>query len=554
MCLGRSADRVREKRLIQSSDSSGLEHHEIERGVMMHPRPFGTKFPLFLTMAVFSSVVVLSTTSASAQLVIRVPVDQPTIQSAIDATVAGDTVLVAPGTYVENINFHGKAITVESEQGAQATIIDGNLTGPVVTFTSGEGLASVLRGFTLQRGDASGQVLEGGGVSIYNSSPTIQANIITNNRACDSGAGIDADFSWGLIEGNIITNNTQFGCSGGVGGGGISLGGYSEAKVIDNVITGNSWSASGGGIALFAAGRPTITGNVIRGNSAGSSGGGIYMVNDSDARIIQNTIVGNHAGQGGGVFWSVPYGSQGPILVNNTIADNQGQGSGIFAGGFDAFAQLLNNIIVGAPGQSAIYCGEAYDPSPPDITLNNVFSPGAPAYAGTCGDLTGTNGNISADPLFVDPPTNDYHLGAGSPSIDAGFSFSPLLPATDIDGDQRIINGQIDHGVDEYNVPARPPSPPTNLTATRVHKTAVVSWSAPTDDGGSRVRSYTVTISDGRWTTVDAIETSVRFVDGIKKNETYTFSVVATNAIGSSEPVSVTLPGVGRTTTPTSPR
>ena len=55
---------------------------------MMHPRPFGTKFPLFLTMAVFSSVVVLSTGSASAQLVIRVPVDQPTIQSAIDAAVA----------------------------------------------------------------------------------------------------------------------------------------------------------------------------------------------------------------------------------------------------------------------------------------------------------------------------------------------------------------------------------------------------------------------------------------------------------------------------------
>jgi Fibronectin type III domain len=81
-----------------------------------------------------------------------------------------------------------------------------------------------------------------------------------------------------------------------------------------------------------------------------------------------------------------------------------------------------------------------------------------------------------------------------------------------------------------------------------------VSWSAPSDDGGSRVRSYTVTVSDGRWTTVDAIETSVRFVDGIKNNVTYTFSVVATNAIGSSEPVSVTLPGVGRTTTSTSPR
>ena len=122
------------------------------------------------------------------------------------------------------------------------------------------------------------------------------------------------------------------------------------------------------------------------------------------------------------------------------------------------------------------------------------------------------------------------------------------MPATDIDGDQRIINGQIDHGVDEYNVPARPPSPPTNLTATRVHKTAVVSWSAPTDDGGSRVRSYTVTVSDGRWVSVDAVDTSVRFVDDIKKNETYTFNVVATNAIGSSDPASVTLPARANST------
>src|SRR5918994_3461679 len=190
-------------------------------GVTMHPRRFGKTFPLLLTIALFSSVVVLlSPGSASAQIVIRVPLDKPTIQGAIDAAAAGDSVLVAPGTYVENINFHGKAITVESEQGAQATIIDGNLAGPVVTFTSGDGRASILRGFTLQGGDASGQVLKGGGVRIDGSSPTIQANVITNNRACDSGGGIDADFSSALIEGNFVTNNTQFGCSGGGGGGG----------------------------------------------------------------------------------------------------------------------------------------------------------------------------------------------------------------------------------------------------------------------------------------------------------------------------------------------
>jgi len=48
---------------------------------------------------------------------INVPKDQPTIQAGINAASNGDTVLVAPGKYVENINFMGKAITVTSSGG-----------------------------------------------------------------------------------------------------------------------------------------------------------------------------------------------------------------------------------------------------------------------------------------------------------------------------------------------------------------------------------------------------------------------------------------------------
>ncbi len=56
---------------------------------------------------------------------IRVPMDQPTIQDGIDAAELWDLVLVAPGTYVENIDFHGKLITLQSEAGAELTVIDG---------------------------------------------------------------------------------------------------------------------------------------------------------------------------------------------------------------------------------------------------------------------------------------------------------------------------------------------------------------------------------------------------------------------------------------------
>ncbi len=215
----------------------------------MQARRSHKKFPLALAIALFSSVVpLLFTESASAQVVITVPGDHPTIQSAIDAAVAGDTVLVAPGTYFENINFRGKAITVESDQGPEVTIIDGNLAGSVVTFSSGEGPASVLRGFTLQRGNASGIYGDyGGGVRIKGSSPTIQGNIITNNTACGSGGGIEAEFSSARIEGNLITNNTQsLPCSGGPGGGGISVLGAGQTQIIDNIIEANSWGFFGG--------------------------------------------------------------------------------------------------------------------------------------------------------------------------------------------------------------------------------------------------------------------------------------------------------------------
>lgn len=75
-----------------------------------------------------------------------------TIQAAIDAASGGDEVLVAPGTYVESIDFTGKAIKVQSADGAAVTIIDGDLqyTGVGCTFQTGEGVTSILDGFTIR--------------------------------------------------------------------------------------------------------------------------------------------------------------------------------------------------------------------------------------------------------------------------------------------------------------------------------------------------------------------------------------------------------------------
>jgi parallel beta-helix repeat protein/putative cofactor-binding repeat protein len=420
---------------------------------------------------------------AQAQTIRRVPADHPTIQQAINASVNGDTVLVAPGTYVENITFLGKAITVTSESGPQLTIVDGNRAGSVVTFQSGEGSASVLSGFTLRNGfsgffpgtgdgggiamfsasptimnniiTANGAIFDGGGISIGAGAPTVVNNTISNNSSCN-GSGISVAFSSAVIRGNTIRNNFRSGCSGGIGGGGIVIRGASQAQILDNIISDNQMFSSGGGISLFAAGTPTIRGNTISGNMS-LEGGGISMFNFSDALIVQNVITGNKATfEGGGIFWLVPAGTRGPRLVNNTIADNDAQeGSGIFADGFDAQTELVNNIIVAKEGQIALFCGGFNDPNTPIIRFNNVFSPQGMAYGGICPDKTGMDGNISADPLFVDPANGNYHLQPNSPAIDAGDNSAPDLPATDFDGDPRILDGDgdglaiVDMGIDE---------------------------------------------------------------------------------------------------------
>src|SRR5205823_14473088 len=132
--------------------------------------------------------------------------DQPTIQAAINAAVNGDTVLVSPGTYKENIDFAGKAITVKSARGASATIIDGQQLGPVATFQNHETRKAVLSGFTIQNGNGYPS-FTGAGLNISNASPAITNNVIVNNMSCIYGA-IEINGNAGpLIQANLISNN-----------------------------------------------------------------------------------------------------------------------------------------------------------------------------------------------------------------------------------------------------------------------------------------------------------------------------------------------------------
>jgi len=400
-------------------------------------------------------------TNAAAATVLHVPQDYSTIQSAIDAAVPGDTVLVAAGTYNETIDFQSKAITVASESGAASTFINGDGIGGVVKMNANAGETPVLRGFTIRNGGPYGST--DGGIDTSGGPALIENNAITANRFCGDGA-ITASFSDATIRNNTISENSQVLCSGGVGGAGVSIQGAGSVQLLNNLITGNTHDSEAGGVALFAAGTPTVIGNVINDN-VGWLGGGMSIENVSDATITNNIIAGNRAAQGGGIYVTVPYGARGPLVVNNTIAANQANtGLAVYAQGFDAQATFVNDILVGNGPASVVECNGDYDPNPPIFRFNDVYNGGTgPAFAGACAGLAGVDGNISADPSFVDPAGGDFHIRRG-PAVDAGTNNG--APANDIDGDPRPLDGNgdgvaiVDIGADEIPLSADtiPPS------------------------------------------------------------------------------------------------
>jgi parallel beta-helix repeat protein/YD repeat-containing protein len=387
-----------------------------------------------------------------APITIHVPADVATIQAAINAANNGDTVLVSAGTYKENINFNGKAITVTSMNGAATTIIDGGAIDSVVTFRTSEGSGSVLNGFTITNGFSNfnkPNFGDGGGVFIGNASPTVTNNVITKNQACE-GLGVFINGGSALIQGNVISSNTAAGCSGGIGGGGIAILAPSTAQIIGNTITNNIMTISGlngGGLSLFAAGSPVLLNNIISNNTQF----GIAMVNGSTPQVVQNLIINN---TGGGITTSAS--GTGMLYLNNTIADNLGQTSFIanfglasaIGGSFPTDAVLQNNLLIATPGQPAVFCSSAL---PAGFVANDVFSSGGTAFDPSCTSQTGSQGNVSSDPLFVDPAVDNYHLQTTSPAIDAGNSTTPIpLPTTDLDGNPRVFSATVDIGAFEF--------------------------------------------------------------------------------------------------------
>ncbi len=282
--------------------------------------------------------------------------------------------------------------------------------------------------------------------------------MITRNYAC-GGAGINiTNFGSPLIKQNKIVLSSSGSCSS-IGGGGIAILGGGAPRIIGNTISQNlqPYSDGGGGISIFyMTGVATIENNVITGNTGGASGGGISAVNQADANVVQNIISQNTAGAGAGIYWSVPSGTRGPFLVNNTIVDNTNtqtcldcQGSALYIQGFFSQSLLVNNLFIGAPGQTALFCDTTYTSQLPVIQFNDAFSPVGIGFAGGCATSQNTGRNISEDPKFVGHGVQPYVLRVGSPAMGVGLTTAPDLPQKDIAGNPRIVEGRINLGIYE---------------------------------------------------------------------------------------------------------
>lgn len=382
-----------------------------------------------------------------------VPDDYGTLQGAIDASAHGDTIIARPGTYFENINFSGKAITLKSEQGSASTWIDGSRAGSVVTCNNTEGPDTVLEGFSIYNGKA----LYGGGMKNENASPTVCLCYFQANTA-DHGGGMhntssspkmtQCKFLENMVayEGggmrNVNSSPTMTECTFQVNmaacGGGMANSTSSSPSVTECTFQENFAAFYGGGMFNYDS-SPTVIECTFQENSANSYGGGVYNEN-SMSNFNQCTFQENSASErGGGVYNDgdramLNKKKSSSTMTQCTLLGNTAyiEGGGVF--NVSGSPKVINCIVWGNT-PNAIHNHN----STPDVTYSCIEG----GYSGT--------GNIDDDPLFVDQTAGDIHLRYTSPCRDAGFNWAPGIPLEDFEGDPRITNGTVDMGVDEFH-------------------------------------------------------------------------------------------------------
>lgn len=319
---------------------------------------------------------------------------------------------------------------------------DAVLDGFTVTAGVSDGTSPYDNGAGLFNDSASPQVTHvifdgnfGGAMwNIGTSAPTVTDCIFTNND--DGRAMGNADQSAPVVTGVTFIGNRA---------GGVSNAGSSAAQLSNVVFTDNDGTGGyGGGFSVTGTATPTVINAIFTGNSA-NAGGAIYNDSSSSATYINVLVAGNTATfDGGGAFSRH---TSTPTFTNVTFYANTASDEGgamlnqsdvkirnsVF---WDNSAPNEAELKVGA-GTTSITHSIVEGGQPPGVTAENWIS--------SSGD----------NPLFVDAP-DDLRLLPNAPGIDAGNSLLSGLPATDLLGNARLVDGDgdgnafIDLGPYEY--------------------------------------------------------------------------------------------------------
>jgi hypothetical protein len=317
---------------------------------------------------------------------------------------------------------------------------------------------AVVSGNTIVSNTAStGGFGRGGGVCLEYSDTIVNDNTIVSNTASSGGTGFGGGFylyrSDVTISGNTVEGNV--GSTSGEGkGGGIWIE-YGIVTVSSNTVRGNTaqtsnWSAGGGVLVVYGDGL-TLDGNLLIGNVA-YEGSAVAVGQGSTFTLTNNIIAGNQAGYWGGalrVTGTSVHPSTGTLL-HNTVANNVGiSNEGLYIRNYVTL-DLTNNIIAGHT-EGITNTNPANSTVTADYTL---FDSNDTDYGS---GVISTN-EVSGDPAFVAPATDDYHILLGSAAIDQGVDAGVV---DDIDGDPRPLVAGYDIGADEWD-PSKPTPTPTD--------------------------------------------------------------------------------------------
>ncbi len=386
-------------------------------------------------------------------ITLNVPTDYATIQSAIDASINGDTIIIADGTYSgegnTNLDTKGKSITIQSKNGPENCIIQGSYDVRGFHFNSGETNSTVLSGLTIGWAGHENNGLDGGAIACENnSSPIIDNCIIQDNRSY-SGGGIwikesspkiqNCTFTRNLSSAIKIVNNPSvveiinsdiIGNTGLPNGGGVYASranvSIQNCRIISNKQANGYWAGDGGGVySTFST--ISISESIIASNTAHEEGGGVYAINSS-VQISNCLINSNYAVYyGGGLRIQQRYNPGcSTVIKNSTICNNSaGKNSGGLSVG-TSIEDIFNCIIWNNTNGQVGGCD--------NITYSNI--------QGACPG----EGNIDLDPLFEG--SGSYKLSANSPCIDAGTTNN--APNIDLEGNLRPAGNGVDMGAYEF--------------------------------------------------------------------------------------------------------